>query len=547
MFVSVTTATSEQSQLSPRTLREVFELTASYGDRVALVFGDERVTYSEQWTRGLALAHSLKAAGVSQGDRVVIAMRNFPEWPLVFWSIQLLGAVAVPVNAWLTAPELQAVLSEADPVAVVADEARLSSLGPESLLDQGVSIVLGVRCPQLPDGAVDLEEFMRPHLGVSHVPPVSLEPSDIATIIFTSGTTGRPKGVIGTHWNHVVGLLGKLQRAPRPASGGPATLADVVKLVPFPFFHVAGLNTMMTAAIAGQKAVLMYKWDAREAVRLIESERVAELAGPPFVIQTLLEEAQVTDRDLGSLVSIGTGGSSTPATVIAEIHRIFNGRVSPRTGYGMTETTTGVAAIWGDDYIARPESSGRPLPSADIAILDDLGNPVSQGEVGEIAVRGAQVSPGYFRDPTSYRKADEYFRTQDLGRFDEDGFLYVVGRIKDIVVRAGENVHSAEVERHLLAHPDVLETAVLGIPHPALGEEVAAIMRLRKGSSANPQEIREFLSQRLAAFKVPTRMAFIEVEIPRTQTGKIVKATLIHDLGLQDQFAPEKIAQPEGN
>lgn len=521
---------------TPRSLRDVFVGTAGHGQAIALVYRDERITYAELWRRSVSLAHALRAAKVDAGDRVAIAMRNYPEWPVAFWATQLIGAVAVPLNAWMTAPELASVVTEAEPVAVVADEERLALL-PEPAY-AGIRLAIAVRSTGSVPGAVSLESFTAPHATAAEPPDAAPGPQDIATIIFTSGTTGRPKGVLGSHWNHVVGLLGKLARAPRPSEGSGGTLADVTKLVTFPFFHVAGLNTMLTAAIAGQKAVLMHKWDAQEALRLIEEEHVAEMAGAPFVIRTLLDAAATTERDLSSLVSVGTGGSSTPANVIERIDAVFGGRVSPRTGYGMTETTTGVAAIWGADLLAHPTSSGRPLPTAQIAILGDDGRPVPTGAVGEIAVRGPQVSPGYFRDEGSARAEDDYFRTKDLGRFDEDGFLYVVGRMKDIVVRGSENINCAEVEATLHSHPDVLEAAVFGIPHPSLGEELCAIVRPQDGRELDVDQLKSFVAGRLAGFKVPSRIAVVPAPIPRTPTGKVVKAGLVEATGLEEYFRP---------
>lgn len=525
-------------ETGPRTLRDVFLMTREHSDRDAIVFLDERITYADQWDSCVAAAHALDAAGVGSGDRVAIILRNYPEWIMAFWAIQLVGATAVPVNAWMKRHELATILELAEPAVIFADPERWTVMDELDLTGFGVRLAVGVRSREPVDTVVDFADFIAPYRGQEAPPERTIAPTDIATIMFTSGTSGTPKGVLGTHWNHVVGLLGKLARAPRPDASSGKSIADVTKLVTFPMFHVAGLNTMLTAATAGQRAVLMYKWDPHEALRLIEEEQVAEMAGPPLVVRTLLDAAADTDRDLSSLVSLGTGGSSTPGKVATEIDRLFGGRVSPRTGYGMTETTTGVAAIWGPDFLARPTSVGRPLNGVEISILDEGGQAVRPGEVGEIAVRGAQVSPGYFRDDSTTRGEGEYFRTGDQGRYDEDGFLYVVGRLKDIVIRASENINCAEVEACLHSHPDVLEVAVFGIPHPVLGEELCAIVRLRAGASTSIEELRSFAAGRLSAFKVPARWAVVSEPLPRNPAGKLVKAGIIEVLHLESRFIP---------
>ncbi|WP_269476438.1 class I adenylate-forming enzyme family protein [Phytohabitans suffuscus] len=345
-------------------------------------------------------------------------------------------------------------------------------------------------------------------------------------MLFTSGTTGRPKGAPGTHLNHAASLLNKLIRAVSPPDrpgGEPLPPTPSVKLLTFPFFHIAGINNLYSNAYSGHRTVLMYKWDAREALRLVEVERVGEMSGPPFVVQTFLAAAATSERDLSSLRSLGMGGAPAPKALIQEIHEIFGGRVSPRTGYGLTETTSGVFAISGADFVARPDSVGRPLPTVEVRIEDGTGRPVPAGAEGEVALRGPQVVAGYCRTPSQDNFVDGWFRTGDLGRLDPDGYLYLVGRLKDVVIRGGENINCAEVEACLATHPDVVEAVVFGLPHPTLGEELAAIVRLLPASTTDAATLRAYAAERLAAFKVPAKLAISPTPIPRTPSGKIIK------------------------
>ncbi|MET7392010.1 class I adenylate-forming enzyme family protein [Dactylosporangium sp. NPDC005572] len=537
----------EMFDRDPRTMRDAFLATLAHGDRPAVVYGDERWTYAEQWDIVVALAHALRDdLGVVKGDHVGIAMRNYPEFVFAFWALELLGAVVVPFNGWLKTPELADLVAEARPTVLFADRERIALLRDVDLAASGVRRVVGVRCAANDGSFVDFADLLTGVGAFVEPPACTISPDDPSTLLFTSGTTGRPKGAVHTHRNHTASLLNKYIRAVRiiPSTDGGAPRvappAPSVKLVTFPFFHVAGLNTLYTAAYSGHALVLMYKWDAEEALRLIEAEGANELAGPPFVIQTFLAAAATTTRDLGSLRILGMGGSAAPVRLITQIADRFGTAVTPRTGYGMTETTSGVVSISAAEFAAHPDSVGRPLPTAEVALLGEDGQVLGQGEEGEIAIRGPQVVSGYYRMPDSEEFRDGWFRTGDLGRIDEDGLIYIVGRLKDIVIRGGENINCAEVEAALNAHPDVVEAAAFGAPHPTLGEELVAIVRVHDASTVEPDELRSFLADRLAGFKVPARIALSRSMLPRTPSGKIVK----RDIAQQMQVAG--ILQPAG-
>lgn len=539
----------EMFDRDPRTMRDAFLATRVHAEQTAIVYEDQHWTYRDQWDTVVAFAHALQERGLRKGDRLGIAMRNYPEFIFSFWAGQLLGAVVVPFNGWLKRPELAELVRDTRPEVLVVDGERLALLAEEDLLAYGVHTVVGVRCDEAVDtlGRADVMRYgdFVARLGEHTEPPaVEISADDPSTILFTSGTTAKPKGAQHTHRNHSASLLNKLIRAMRV---GPAAEdgtyevlppAHSVKLVTFPFFHIAGMNTLYTACYSGHTMVLLYKWDAASAVSLVEEERVNELAGPPFVVQTFLEAAASTTHDLSSLRVIGMGGSAAPTKVIAALAERFGDQVTARSGYGLTETTSGVVAISAADFAAHPDSVGRALPTAEVAILDPDGNRLTVGQEGEIAIRGPQVVSGYLGMPAAEEFRDGWFRSGDLGRVDESGLIYIVGRLKDVVIRGGENINCAEVEAVLAAHHDVVEAAALGASHPALGEELVAVARVRPGSSLRADELREFAAERLAAFKVPVRIAFSDLALPRTPSGKVIKREIVPALGLAELIQP---------
>jgi long-chain acyl-CoA synthetase len=526
----------------PRTLRDAFLATAAFPDHLAVVYEDERWTYGQQWDTVVALAHSLRdRLGVRKGDHVGIAMRNYPEFGFAFWAAQLLGAVVVPFNGWLRTAELTDLIARTEPRILFADEERIALLADVDLAGKGVESVVAVRCELPPsetgpDVPVLSLAALLAEAGTHTDPPdQEISPDDPATIVFTSGTTAQPKGALHTHRNHSASLLNKLIRAVgvQQAADGTVTVtppAPSVKLVTFPFFHIAGMNTLYTATYSAHTIVLMYKWNAERAVELVERERVSELAGPPFVVQTFLAASEHTDRDLSSLRIMGMGGASTPVRVIAEIARRFGTQVTLRTGYGLTETTSGVISVSAADFANHPAAVGRPLPTAQVVLLGDDGKPVAPGAEGEIAIRGPQVVRGYYGVVDAPEFRDGWFRTGDLGRIDDEGLIYIVGRLKDVVIRGGENINCAEVEAALTAHDDVVEAAALGRPHDTLGEELVAVVRLRPGSTLQEGQLRAFVADRLAGFKVPVQIALTDEPLPRTQTGKLVKREMAQQL-----------------
>lgn len=515
----------------PGSLRQIWDLSAAFGDRDFLVFEHERITFAEAHRMVRVLAHRLlDVHGVRQGDRVAIATRNYPEWAIAYWATVSIGAVAVPLNAWWTGPELAYGLTDSGAVLLFADDERAERLEPH-LADTAVRAVVLIRSDRsLPNG----EQFADAVAGdAPPIPPVEIAPDDDATIMYTSGTTGRPKGAVQTHRNFGAFLMNGVYRTAMAAAAAPPPSTPPLPpatLLTLPLFHVGGLQSFLLPFTAsGGKVVLMYKWDADEAVELIEREGVTSLAGVPTTVFQLLEAAAAKGVELASLTGLSSGATLVPPELVRRIDEQSKSRVAPGNGYGLTETSGAAIANFGAAYVARPDSVGLPIsPVIEVRIAGDDGNPLPVGEVGEIWLKGPTVIRGYFNLPEATAAAfhDGWFRTGDAGKLDDEGYLYVVDRLKDVVIRGGENIYAAEVEAALYEHPDVTEAAIVGIPHPRLGEEVGAVIRVREGSALSDDEVRAHVGARLAAFKVPSRIWISTDELPRNATGKVLKRQL---------------------
>ncbi|MCU4184615.1 acyl--CoA ligase [Acidiferrimicrobium sp. IK] len=514
---------------TPASLRDLWELSAGHGDAAYLVYDDERLSYKEAHAQVASLASWLRdECRVRKGDRVAIGMRNFPEWAISFWATAALGAVAVPLNAWWSGPELDYALRDSASVVLIADGERLERLGPYQR-DLDLRSVVAVRSTAPPGGAVPFDELVAADVG--GLPAADIQPDDTALIMYTSGTTGRPKGAVATHRNicaQVMNIMWMAAAAADPTAA-PATSAPCT-LLTFPLFHVGGLHSFLIPYTAiGGKVVLLYKWDAPSALRLVAAEGVTAIAGVPTTMFQLLDEAKRQGVTLDSLAGVASGATLVPAQLVRRIDAELGSKAAPSNAYGLTETAGAAVINVGASCVSHPDSVGRPIsPVMAVSIRDPGGAEVTTGEVGEIWLRGPTVFSGYWRNPeaTSEALVEGWFRTGDLGRVDPDGFLYVVDRIKDVVIRGGENVYAAEVEAALYEHPAVAEVAVVGVPDDVLGEVVAAVVRLRDGAAASDAELRDHVRARLAAFKVPAIVELSDGELPRNAAGKVLKGQL---------------------
>ncbi|MFF8600738.1 AMP-binding protein [Streptomyces sp. NPDC015232] len=522
----------------PRTLREFVEATWGFGDRPFLISEDGVLGYRAFFDAACGLARRLvDVHGLRPGDRAVVAMRNHPEWHVAFWAAQLAGLVAVPLNAWWTAEEFAYALDDCAPRVLLVDGERVPRVADWARARAVPGIVFHGRPEGHPAAATHsegdpdaypegFEAYVPDTDPLLGPPPVEVLPEHDATIIYTSGTTGRPKGAVATHIAQAGAAMNPRWFAAASAvrrGGRPGAGAVPVSLTTFPFFHVAAFTSFYSVMAAGGSLVLMRKWDAAKALELIRTHRVTHYAGVPTTALQLLDLAERTGDPLASVTMINTGGAAAPPELAARITAAYGERIEPRNGYGLTETCGGVLANFGAEYRAHPDSAGRPAPAVRVRI----DRPDADG-VGELWLRGQSLIRGYWGDEEATRAAftpDGWFRTGDLARV-RDGRVTIVDRIKDLVIRGGENVYCGEVEGVLHAHPDVAEAAVLGVPHPLLGEEVAAVVRLRAGASAGPEELRAHVGARLAAFKVPAHVRVRDAELPRNATGKVLKREL---------------------
>ncbi|MGH9214229.1 MAG: class I adenylate-forming enzyme family protein [Acidimicrobiales bacterium] len=529
---------------APTSLRDIWDASRAHGDRDFLVYDDERYTYAGTHALVATLARRLvEQYGVTGGDRVAIAMRNYPEWVLTFWATVSIGAVAVPLNAWWTGPELAYGLSDSGARVVVADGERLERL-TDHLGELDLAGVVGVRTDTLPPGAVSFTELSDGAAPDAALPDVDIDPDADVTILYTSGTTGRPKGAVGTHRNITNFLMGGLYMGTVRAAAAAGIRSEGADgetppppstLLTFPLFHVGGLQSHLIPYTAyGGKLVLMYRWDADRAVDLIEREAVTNFSGVPHTAFDLLERAAARGVSLASLEGLASGATLVPPELVRRVDQQFSSRVAPGNGYGLTETTGAMIVNMGTDYVARPDSVGKVLaPVVDIRFVGSDGDDVTPGEVGEIWINGPTIVRGYYNnaEATAAAFTDGWFHTGDLGYLDDDGFAHVVDRLKDVVIRGGENVYAAEVEAALFEHPDVADAAVVGVPHPKLGEEVAAVVKRRPGSDLDADAVRAHVASRLAAFKVPSVVDIRDAELPRNASGKVLKRQLRDELG----------------
>ncbi len=515
---------------APRSMRAVFEAAVLHGDREFLIYHDTRWTYADAGLRVRRLAaHLATDCGVGPGDRVAIGMRNHPEWVIAFWATQMIGAVAVPLNAWWTGTELEYAIADSGSSVAIVDDERLDRLVDR--LPDLVRVTLVARAQRtLPGFARSLHDVIEADV-VPIVPDVDIDPDAPSTIMYTSGTTGNPKGAIHTHRNHVTNLTntalgGALAAALAPAPAAPAAAppSPTVSLQTFPFFHIGGLTGLYVSTAFGATLVLMHKWDPSEAVRLVVAEKVTAMSGVPTVVQQLFDQL---DRDgvvAPSLASVSSGGAPVPPSLIGRIGDRSGRAIRPGNGYGLTETTSAVVSNSGPEYYEHPDSVGRPVPVAEVSVRDPEGNALADGQTGELWVRGPNVVDGYWNNPEATAAAftDGWFRTGDAA-FLDGGFVYVVDRIKDVVLRGGENVYCAEVEAAFHAQPEVRDIAVFGIAHHELGEEVAAIVEFHPDAHVSAAELRRRLAVGLASFKIPSRLFVADEPIPRTATGKLLK------------------------
>ena len=519
----------------PTNLGELYTLGLEFGDKTFLVYQQERFSFAESMDLALRMARILKEKyEIQLGDRVAICARNSPEWCMAYMAITLIGAIAVPMNSWWKSPELKYGLSDSDSKLIFLDPTRLDLVQP--FLDS-LDVQIVMFKPEVESAFPEFYELARSvePLSQDELNEIEVVPEDKASIMYTSGSTGMPKGVLSTHRNIINALytwrfVKEITEILRPElveenpEFPPALLANV------PLFHVTGSHAQFLASfIYSRKFVMMYKWDAEAALKLIEQERISVFHGVPTMAWEIMQSPNFETTDLSSLRGVQSGGASRPPEHLNMIMQKFPDSAIPGLGYGLTETNAIGAIISGKFYASRPNSTGRPTPPVTtIKIVDDKGNTLEDGGVGEICIKGATVMKGYWNNPEATAEVikDGWFYSGDIGMLDELGFLIILDRAKDIVIRGGENIGCAEVEYAISEHPEVSEVSVYGIPEERLGEMLCCSIMLQAGSVLNSEQLTSFLSSRIASFKIPERAFFQYEQLPRIATGKIAKKEL---------------------
>ncbi len=530
----------------PQTLRDVFVAGRAHGDKIFLVYEDERASFEAFSRATLALAAALAADGVVKGDRVAIAMRNLPEWPVAFFATLLVGAIAVPLNAWWTSAELEYGLINSDAKLAIVDaerHARIAAFVPKCatlqriLVSRSETSSVDAFTLRLEDVTGEVNDWHA--LPDRPLPAVVIAPEDDATIFYTSGTTGHPKGALGTHRNAVTcviasGFSGQRAyvRRGQPIPKPEDRVRQRATLLGVPFFHVTGCHAILTPSLYnGSKIVAMRRWDTEQAMALIAREQCTGAGGVPTLAWQIIEHPAREHYDLATLESVSYGGAPAAAELVRRIRQVFPASV-PGTGWGMTETTATFTHHAAEEYDAHAEGAGPALPVCEMKIVasdgDHSGRELPRGEVGELWAKGPNVVKGYWRKPeaTAETFVDGWVLTGDLAKMDDEGFLTIVDRKKDMLIRGGENIYCVEVEDALYAHPAVMDAGVIGLPHRTLGQEPVAAVTVKPGHETSEDELRSFVRGRLAAFKVPMRIVLLHETLPRNANGKIMKKAL---------------------
>ena len=520
---------------APGSLRELWLASTAFSEREYLIYQEERWTYAEAHQQVASLANWLVQQGVQPGDTVAIAMRNYPEWMLSYWAILSIGATVVGMNAWWVTAEMDYALKDSDPKVMILDVERYERV--QDLV--GDIKVVGVRMEETP-GVTSWANVMQTG---GELPDVEVDSDSDACIFYTSGTTGRPKGAQLTHRGCIANVMsiafwGATQTALGVRKGlleADAEPVIPVSLVTTPLFHVTANNCVAQGTtLGGGKLVHLYRWDAGEALRLIEQEKITGLTGVPVMAREVISHPDFATTDTSSLLSLGGGGAQLQPDLVGKIDTsVKNAR--PNTGYGMTETCGIITSISGDYFIDKPASCGPAMPCYEAKCVNANGQSVATGETGELWVKGSQVIRGYLNreKETAEDIADGWLRTGDIAYIDSDGFIFIVDRLKDMVLRGGENVYCAEVESAMYENEAIAECSVFGVPDDRLGEEVGIAVYCKTGTSVTADELRAHCEPFIARHKIPRYFWFMDEALPRNASGKFLKRELRETLDIQ--------------
>ena len=512
----------------PDNLRGYFDFGLLHADKEFLIYDSERFLYKDVIAKAAQVGNALISEGIKKGDRVAICMQNNPEFIFAYMGITGIGAVCVPLNSWWVPDEVIYALEHSEAKLLFGDQKRLQGL--ENLKD--VKKIITSYTPD--DNFISFSEFIKDHS--SEWPDIEISRDDQATIYYTSGSTGKPKGVLSSQrgvissmfsWACMSTILSEREKIMGNDST-PLASSESSILLCVPLFHATGSHVaFLMSILVGRKVVMMKKWDAGDAIRLIHEEKVSDITGVPTQTWELLNHPDREKYDLSSLRTLGGGGGPRPAEHVKLLDENFKGR--PGIGYGLTETNALGTLANGDEYVSHPSTAGRVVPPlTEIKIFDENWNELPEGEIGEIAIRSESNMLGYWKNEEATSECmnnEGWFRSGDMGKF-EGPFLFILDRIKDMVIRGGENIACPEVENAIYEHPDVLEACVFGIPDERLGEILCTAIYLKKGAKLDKDTLVEFLSNKLAAFKIPAIIEFSSVNLPLVASGKFDKPAL---------------------
>lgn len=522
-------------------LREVAGFGPAHGDREFIVHGDRRITFGEFVRTANSVSRGLAAIGVDHGDRVAVLSQNNPEWCLAFWGSVNLGAVLVGLNGWWNEDEIVYGLEDSGTAVLVADAKRFERVaGRVDAIESLRRVYLIDADPTdfaRPDGSVSpkLHRFdeLTAHPG-DEFPDGALSEDDHAVIFYTSGTTGRPKGAVSTHRNMIANLQNTVfllthGSMTTPGAGGGGS-GQPVALFTSPLFHVSGCHSgLVVGMMAGLRMVMIDgRFTPEAAFELIERERVMIWATVPTMIWRACEHPGRHEFDTSSVVSVSFGGSPSADELQRRIRETFPNVLATTNAYGLTESSSVATSLSGADASTRPDSVGLPMPVVDIAIADTDGRHLPPGRTGEVLIKGPIIMPGYWNKPeaTADTVIDGWLHTGDVGHLDDEGYLYITDRAKDMLIRGGENVYCVEIENRLVEHPFIADAAVIGVPHTELGEEVKAVIEVADGAEITDAQAREWVAATLAPFKVPAHIERWNGKLPRNASGKLLKNVL---------------------
>jgi long-chain acyl-CoA synthetase len=532
-----------------RSLRAIPEAAIGRGDGTFLVYGDRTYGFRSfvEQTNGLARALGDRC-GIGPGDRVAVLSQNNPEWCLSFWATVSTGAILVGLNGWWKADEILYGLQDSGAKVLVADAKRFERVADR--LSEAPDLTHVILIDAGPDdfpvaaaSGVKLQRF--DELGVEPTdafPDTPIGEDDAAVIFYTSGTTGKPKGAISTHRSMIANLQNTLFSTmagaitnPEAGSALASSGAPTVSLLTSPLFHVSGCHSnLVVGLLAGVRLVIPEgRFDPVQVLRLIADHRVTVWATVPTMVWRVCEHPARHDHDTSSVTTVAFGGSPSADELQRKVAETFPNVRSTSNAYGLTETSSVATVISGADAKRKPHSVGPPVPTVELRIMDPGGRVLGVGEAGEVCVRGPILMKGYWNKPEATAEAidaDGFLHTGDIGHLDDDGYLTITDRKKDMIIRGGENIYCVEIENRLVEHPAIADAAVIGVPHAELGEEVKAVVQVEsqtpEGESLTADDVRRWVAVELADFKVPAYVELRTDPLPRNASGKLLKNVL---------------------